>query len=125
MVLGDVEKATRQLMASIPEADKAALYAPGNVQILARSIQEGFRHGSRGVAQDDILINQEWGFDLGEVRPRIEVWHGESDVNVPIHAGEYLRDMLPNVRATFLSGEGHFFLLKRWREVLTALMDGE
>ena len=125
MVMGDVEKATRQLMSSMPETDKAALYAPGNVEILVSSIREGFRRGSRGVAQDDILINQEWGFDLEQVRPRIDVWHGDTDVNVPIHAGEYLRDTLPNVKATFLSGEGHFFLLKRWNQVLAALMDGE
>jgi hypothetical protein len=42
---------------------------------------KGFRHDSRGVAQDDILVNQEWGFDLESVKPRIDIWHGEADVN--------------------------------------------
>lgn len=123
MVMRDVEKGTRQLMASIPETDKAALYEAGNVEILVNSIQEGFRCDSRGVAQDDILINQDWGFNLKDVRPRIDIWHGDADVNVPIHAGEYLRDNLPHARANFLAGEGHFFVLKRWEEILTRLMD--
>ena len=48
-----------------------------------------------------------------------------ADVNVPVHAGKYLRDMLPHTRVTLLPGEGHFFLLKRWEEVLAALVYGK
>lgn len=122
MVMGDVEQAIRQLMSSIPEADKVILSAPQNAEILASSIREGFRCGSQGIAQDDILVNQDWGFSLEHVQPRIDIWHGDADVNVPIHAGKYLHDTLPNRRATFLPGEGHFFVLERWREVLSALI---
>lgn len=125
MVMGDVEKATRQLMASIPDTDKAALYEPQNVEILVGSLREGFRQGFRGVAQDDVLINQEWGFDLKRVKPRIDIWHGEADVNVPIHAGQYLRDALPNTRTFFLPGAGHFFVLARWEEILSELVHAE
>lgn len=121
MVMGDVEKATQQMMYSIPDSDKDVLHSPQNVEIMVSSIREGFRQGSRGVDQDDILVNQEWGFDLASVKPRIDIWHGEADVNVPIHAGEYLRDALPHARATFLPGAGHFFVLNRWEEILTAL----
>jgi pimeloyl-ACP methyl ester carboxylesterase len=121
MVMGDVEKATQQMMYSIPDSDKDVLHSPQNVEIMVSAIREGFRQGSRWVAQDDILVNQEWGFDLASVKPRIDIWHGEADVNVPIHAGEYLRDALPHARATFLPGAGHFFVLNRWEEILTAL----
>jgi pimeloyl-ACP methyl ester carboxylesterase len=124
-VMGDVEKATRRLMASIPDTDKAALYAPQNVESLVSSLREGFRQGFRGVAHDDILVNQEWGFDLESVKPRIDIWHGEADVNVPIHAGQYLRDRLPNRRTFFLPGAGHFFLLARWEEILSELVHEE
>lgn len=119
MVLDDMEKTSRRLMASIPEADKAVLYASRNLEIFVASVQEGFRQGSRAVAQDDILINREWGFDLRAIKPRIDIWHGEADVNVPLHAGIYLRNALPNQRAFFLPGEGHFLLLNRWGEILS------
>jgi pimeloyl-ACP methyl ester carboxylesterase len=122
MIMGDVEKASRLLMSSIPEADKAILYRPQAVESFVSAIREGFRTGSQGVAQDDILINQEWGFELAVIKPRIDIWHGEADVNVPIGAGRYLFDQLPHARATFLPGEGHFFLLKCWEEILTALV---
>lgn len=125
MLMGDVEKTTRQLMSSIPETDKAVLYASQNAEILVNSLREGSRPGSQGVALDDMLINQEWGFDLESIKPRVDVWHGEADVNVPIHAGRFLAARLPNARSTFLPDQGHFFLLKHWPEVLSALVDDE
>jgi pimeloyl-ACP methyl ester carboxylesterase len=122
LIMGDVERASRALMSSIPAADKAALYSPQNLEIVVSAVREGFRPGWRGVALDDTLINREWGFDLSGVTPRIDIWHGEDDVNVPIHAAEYLRHVLPHTRATFLPGEGHFFVLKRWESILSALV---
>ena len=122
MIMGDVERATRQIMASIPDSDKEALYDPKNVEIMAASIREGFRPGHRGVALDDILVNGEWGFELEEVKPRIDVWHGEADVNVPVQAGYYLADHLPNSRRFILPGKGHFFLLSYWGEVFSELV---
>ncbi len=65
-----------------------------------------------------------FGGSGSSVRPRIDVWHGEADVNVPIHAAKYLCDLLPHTRATFLPGEGHFFLFNRWEQVLSALVSG-
>ena len=121
--MGDVEKATRQMMSSIPESDKATLYAPENVDILMRSIREGFRQGSAGVADDDILVNREWGLKLEGIKARMDIWHGKKDVNVPIHAAEYLRDSLPNVRVNILPDAGHFFLFGCWEEILSALVE--
>ena len=122
MVMGDPEIASRRLMSSIPDADKVVLYSPQNAEIFVSALREGLRLGSRGVAQDDTLINQEWGFDLTYISPQIDIWHGQADVNVPIHAAQYLHAMLPQTRATFLPGEGHFFLFQRWEEILSALV---
>lgn len=122
MIMGDFEKASKQLMASIPDSDKTVLYNLQNAESFVNAVREGFRFGSRGVAQDDTLINRDWGFDLACVMPRIDIWHGEKDVNVPIGAAKYLRDTLPHTHATFLPGEGHFFILKYWEEILSALV---
>ena len=122
MVKGDTEKATRQLMSSIPPADKEALYDAQNVEILVASIREGFRQGYEAVAEDDILINSGWGFSLGHIKPRIDIWHGDLDVNVPKHAGEYLAANIPNNRAIFLPNKGHFFMLNQWKEILKKLV---
>lgn len=123
MVMGDAQKTAQRLMASIPETDKSVLYAPQYVEIFVSSIREGLRPGWQGVAMDDILINREWGFDPAGVKPRIDIWHGEADVNVPVHAARYLGERLPHNRVTLLPGEGHFFLLRCWGQILSALVE--
>jgi pimeloyl-ACP methyl ester carboxylesterase len=123
MIVGDVEQATRQLMSSIPESDKEALYNHKNVEILIASIREGFKQGYESVAQDDILINRDWEFSLENINPRIDIWHGETDVNVPIHAGKYLAAEIPNNRTIFLPNKGHFFVLNQWDKILRKLVD--
>jgi pimeloyl-ACP methyl ester carboxylesterase len=122
MAMDDVEKMTQQLMSSIPEADKSLLYTPENVELMVISIREGFRQGYQGVALDDILVNGDWGFDLQGIKPYIDIWHGGKDVNVPLHAGEYLRDTLPNRQPFFLMDQGHFFILDHWEAIFTTLV---
>jgi pimeloyl-ACP methyl ester carboxylesterase len=122
MILRDAEQAAQRVMAAIPEADKAALYSPENLAIFVQSIREGYRQGWGGVAQDDVIVNRNWGFDPASIQSPVDIWHGEADVNVPIHAGRYLAARLPRVRQFFLPGEGHFFVLQRWGEVLAALV---
>lgn len=109
-------------MASIPEADKVALYAADNLEVFVQSIREGYRTGWRGVAQDDVIINRDWRFDLASIRVPVDIWQGEADANVPLGAGQYLAARLPHTRGFFLPGEGHFFVLRRWGEVLAALL---
>ena len=123
MVMGDAEKATRQLMSSIPDSDKEALYDAHNVEIFVASIREGFRQGYEAIAQDDILVNGEWGFNLEQIVPRVDIWHGEADVNVPIHAGKYLAAKIPNHRIFFLPNQGHFFVLHQWADILRKLVE--
>ena len=122
MILGVFEKASRQLMSSIPDADQAILYNSQTVEYFIRAVREGFRSGSKGVAQDDIVINREWGFNLEAIKPRIDIWQGELDGNVPVGAAKYLCNKLPHTRTFFLANAGHFFILKCWEKILSVLL---
>jgi pimeloyl-ACP methyl ester carboxylesterase len=122
MLLRDPELASRRLMASIPEADKAVLYEPENLAVFVQSLSEGFRPGWKGVAQDDVIVRRDWGFELSSIRVPIDIWQGENDVNVLPGDARYLGSILPKARSFFLPGEGHFFVLKRWPEVLSTLV---
>jgi pimeloyl-ACP methyl ester carboxylesterase len=119
--LRDPAGAVRGLMASIPQRDKAALSVPENFAAFEQSVRQGYHSGSRGVAHDDVIINRDWGFDLASIQVPVDVWHGEADANVPIAGGRYLATALPRARPFFLPGEGHFFVLYRWGEVLATL----
>ena len=94
----------------------------GNLDMWFADVRESFRQGWQGVAQDDIVIMQDWGFDIADIRVRVDIWHGEQDRNVPLLSSEYMRDRIPNNRAIFLPGEGHFFLLSHWGRVVQTLV---
>jgi len=123
MIMQDVEKAAKQLMSSIPDSDKEILYELENVENMVHSIREGFRQGSEGIAHDDNLINSEWGFELKSIKPRIDIWHGKLDVNVPIHAAYYLHDQIQNNQFYELPDKGHFFIINKWENVLSKLIN--
>jgi pimeloyl-ACP methyl ester carboxylesterase len=125
MIQGGVEEALKKAMPSLPETDKEALYEPANLRVVAQSLQEGYRQGWQGIAHDDSLVNRDWGFDPADIAVHVEIWHGTEDVNVPFHAAEYLHRVIPDSRLTPVDGAGHFFLIGRWREVLTGLVGSE
>lgn len=122
MILSDPEKAARQILAHASESDKALLFTPENLAMLAENTGEGMRPGWQGVTLDDRIIASDWQFELADVRVRVDIWQGTEDNQVPLHAGEYLRDHLPNNRAMFFPGEGHMLLFKHWGEILAALV---
>jgi pimeloyl-ACP methyl ester carboxylesterase len=121
-ILGDTDKAKQQLMAAIPEEEKEFMGTSGNLDMLYHDVCEGYRTGWRGAAHDDAIIFQDWGFDIADIRVRIDIWHGDQDRNVPYHSGEYMHHRISNSQANFLSGEGHMFLLRHWGNVLQTLV---
>ncbi len=123
MFQGDPEKVGDRFKSSFPPPDQKAIEESDSGVWLVENIQEGYRQGWDGPAQDDILINTSWGFKLQDIQPRIDVWQGEVDKNVPLNQGKYQDLMLPNSRLNVLPGQAHLSLLTHWREVLEALVN--
>jgi pimeloyl-ACP methyl ester carboxylesterase len=123
IITGEPSRALRLLTSPLPAVDRAFLEQAEVAEMILAALREGYRQGTRGPAQDDVITRQGWGFELREIRARIDIWQGRQDVNVPRHAGEYLRATLPTTRSFFLPEEGHFSLLKHWNEVLTSLLE--
>ena len=90
--------------------------------MLVADLQEGYRQGWKGPAQDDIIISRPWGFRLEDINVRIDIWQGEVDNNVPLDQGRFQHEKIPNSRLTVLPGQAHLYLLAQWREVLAALV---
>jgi pimeloyl-ACP methyl ester carboxylesterase len=122
MIMGDPQAAGKKLAASFPEVDQQLILGTDYEQLLVIDIQEGYRQGWQGPAQDDILINSPWGFDLTQIKTRIDIWQGEIDKNVPLNQGQYQHDQLPNNRLRILPGQAHLYLLTHWHEVLSSLV---
>ena len=122
MMRGDPERLGRQLFASAPDSDKALFEQPQVLAVLLETMREGLRAGGQGPAWEGTIMVRPWGFRLEDITIAVHIWHGEADTNNPLQCGEYLRDTIPNTRATFLPGEGHLFYYKRWGEILEALV---
>jgi pimeloyl-ACP methyl ester carboxylesterase len=122
MIMGDPEQAGKKLASSFPAVDRKLAEVPENQKMLVASIQEGYRQGWQGPAQDDIVINSPWGFRLEDIEVRIDIWQGEIDKNVPLNQGQYQHEKIPNSTLTVLPGQAHLYLLANWCNVLEKLI---
>ena len=101
--------------------DKALLRLPGVQAILAESLSEAFRSGSRGPAWEMGLYARPWGFPLEDITTPVYVSHGEEDANAPVIMGRHLAATIPDCRAAFYPGEAHLHFLNRLPEILEAV----
>ncbi len=123
MIRDNPEGAAKQILSSIPESDQEIINDPRASKMLLSAMGEAYRTGADGPAWEPAMLVRPWGFRLEDIRMRVNIWHGEADANNTLQFGEYLRDTIPNNRATFFPGEGHFFILKRWGEILAQLVE--
>ncbi len=122
---GDPDAVRRRLAASFPPPDKRLLEDSHAAFMLVSAIQEGYRRGWKGPAQDDVVIlNRPWGFRIEDIDTRVDIWQGALDKNVPLNHGVYQHERIPNSRLTVLPDQAHLYLLVKWREVLAALIEG-
>jgi pimeloyl-ACP methyl ester carboxylesterase len=123
MIMGDPEEVGKKFASSFPEVDQQLILGTEYEKLLLVDIQEGYRQGWQGPAQDDIIINSPWGFNMAEINVRIDIWQGEVDKNVPLNQGQYQHELLPNSRLRILPGQAHLYLLTHWREILSSLVE--
>jgi pimeloyl-ACP methyl ester carboxylesterase len=101
--------------------DMPYLDRPGVRGILAESLSEAFRSGSRGPAWEMGLYVRPWGFRVEELRTPVYLSHGEQDANAPVTMGRYLATSIPGCRSSFYPGEGHLHFVDRLPEIFAAV----
>jgi pimeloyl-ACP methyl ester carboxylesterase len=112
------------LSAKASQLDQRTLNDAEFRSILAASMREAFRNGSRGAAADLRLLSASWGFDLDRLRVPVRIWHGEQDRVVPMAMGRYLERALPTCQATYLEEHGHYSLIHDCADqILSDLLD--
>ncbi len=94
------------------EPDRKSLLQPGIKELMAASLVEGLRQGSRGAAYDGALLGRPWGFRLEAITfPNLYLWHGGLDKEVAISAARQTAKSLPHCNAAFYPTEGHISLI--------------
>lgn len=120
------EEILGRMISALPDPDKAVLARPEVKTAIKDNVVEAFRSGSRGATCELLLHSRPWGFLLKDIVTRVNLWHGEQDGSVPPTMGQYLARTIPNCRAIFHPGEGHFSLaINHMEEILSGLLNDE
>lgn len=102
--------------------DKRELKRPDIMNIMSASFRESMRSGAAGATRDAFLYANPWGFDLTHIRSQVHLWHGEKDEIIPLAMAQYTAAMVPNCRAVFYRGEGHFSLVVKYVEEILSVL---
>jgi pimeloyl-ACP methyl ester carboxylesterase len=112
-----------QIERRLPQCDRDALACREFHDALMKNSHEAFRAGSRAAIWDGCLYVKPWGFRLEEIQIPVRLWHGESDIIVPVAMGRQYAKVIPRCQATFFPNEGHFSLpLNCGGEILDAAL---
>jgi pimeloyl-ACP methyl ester carboxylesterase len=106
------------------EPDRKSLLQAGIKELLAASLVEALRQGTRGAAYDGALLGRSWGFKLEEIRfPNTYLWHGELDKEISIVTVRALAERIPQCKATYYASEGHIsVIVNHQEEIVTSLI---
>ena len=117
------ERMLGRMIGALPDPDKTVLTRPEVKTTMKDNVIEAFRSGSRGAACELLLYTRPWGFLFNDIATRVDLWHGEQDVSLPPNMGRYQARAIPNCRAVFYRGEGHFSLvINHMEEILSGLL---
>jgi pimeloyl-ACP methyl ester carboxylesterase len=112
-----------RVLALAPAEDQPILRRPEVAAALGAGLREAFRQGGQGVADELLLLMRPWTVRLQEIQVPVRLWHGESDGVVPVAMGRYLAQAIPNCRAEFIPGGGHYLVFDRIGAFLDAMIE--
>lgn len=105
------------------DADKAVMEQRENAEFLVMHMGEAFKNGVAGTVSEAKLFTRPWGFDAGEIKVPVELWHGTEDTLSPIEPIKKLAHKIPNCNPNFVEGKGHFLTEypEVWKQILSSL----
>ena len=104
----------------VPAPDRRWLSMPSVASGAIDDMREGLRQGAAGYAHDLELLSRPWGFELGDIRVPVDLWHGDADAVIPPQHGRYLAAVIPGARLHMCPGEAHLLLWNHLEDVLLA-----
>ncbi len=81
-------------------------------EFLLDSTGRGLRPGVEGWIDDDLAFVRDWGFDIGDIRVPVLLWHGEQDRFVPVAHGHWLAARIPGADVRITADDGHLTLIE-------------
>lgn len=79
-------------------------------EAIFESQRRAWRGSAEGVMADAQIYAQPWGFAIEDVRVPVRLWHGKEDRAFSVRLAEEVAKRLPNCKARFVDGAGHYSL---------------
>jgi len=103
--------------------DAESLRDAAAFEAIFESQRRAWRASAEGVMADAQIYAEPWGFALEDVDVPVRLWHGKQDRAFSFHLAEELAKRLPNCKARFVDGAGHYSLpIRHMREILEDLI---
>ena len=91
----------------LPESDSRLFTINRGIKLI-KNYKEALKHGTTGVHREAQLYAKDWNFNIKDIKKKIFVWHGASDLTVPVIISEYYKLKLKNKEIFIKSNEGNF-----------------
>jgi len=103
----------QSIMFALDDVDKNLIENSSAKRVLLNTCREGYKQGSKGVADDGILVfGKPWGFELGEIDlTPIYFWHGEKDKGIPLSMAKLMVPKLVGATLKTYPEEGHLSII--------------
>ena len=79
----------------------------------------------RAMVDDYRACRSHWGFELGDLRTPVALWHGRVDRLVPLAHTLALAEAIPTATALVDADGGHFFYGRRLADIMRSLLPGD
>jgi len=112
------EMALRAAPRQLPACDVEVLNRPKVKSAFMEDYRRSSSTSAMAAAQDFHLFATDWGFRLEDIKPPVNVWHGDEDRNVPFSHGRLQADRIPGARMHECPGEGHLLVVGHLGEIL-------
>ena len=110
-------------MLMLRQCDAESLREAAAFEAIFESQRRAWRGSAEGVMADAQIYAQPWGFAVETVRVPVWLWHGKEDRAFSVHLAEQVAKRLPNCKARFVDGAGHYSLpIRHMREILKDLI---
>jgi pimeloyl-ACP methyl ester carboxylesterase len=108
---------------SAPEVDRQVQLRPEVRDIYIAGLRNARPGDARAMVYEFRMYGRPWGFDLGDIRTHIEIWHGRDDESVPLGMAQYVADHVPDSELHVIPNAGHLLAFDRWRDIFGDLAE--
>jgi pimeloyl-ACP methyl ester carboxylesterase len=103
--------------------DEESLRDSAAFEAVFESQRRAWRGTGEGVMADAQIYAKPWGFPIEKVCVPVRLWHGKEDRAFSIHLAEEIVNRLPDCKARYVDGAGHYSLPIRYMgEILQDLI---